>query len=131
MSSAGGPPMDPSEPRTFFARGVAPPTARRKFDDPPVRISRPSPARRTYLHLHGNRGAGASDFRSRARLSHHRGERPWPSGLITHEETNGLMLGNAGIGHIYLRLSDPALRSLLAPTPFRQRQEVAALAVPA
>lgn len=45
----------------------------------------------------------------------HRGERPWPSGLLSHEEINGLMLGNAGIGHVYLRLGDPTLRSLLAP----------------
>ena len=47
----------------------------------------------------------------------HRAERPWPSGLATHEEISGLMLGNAGIGHIYLRLGDPSLRSLLAPAP--------------
>jgi lantibiotic biosynthesis protein len=45
----------------------------------------------------------------------HRGERAWPSGLTTHEEICGLMLGNAGIGHVYLRLADPALRSLLYP----------------
>ena len=45
----------------------------------------------------------------------HRGERAWPSGLLTHEEICGLMLGNAGIGHIYLRLGDPTLGSLLAP----------------
>jgi lantibiotic modifying enzyme len=49
----------------------------------------------------------------------HRGERAWPSGLISHEEVSGLMLGNAGIGHIYLRLGDPALASLLAPVPRR------------
>jgi lantibiotic modifying enzyme len=49
----------------------------------------------------------------------HRGERPWPSGLISHEEINSLMLGNAGIGHVYLRLADPALGSLLAPAPQR------------
>ncbi|MHB8271913.1 lanthionine synthetase LanC family protein [Bradyrhizobium sp.] len=47
----------------------------------------------------------------------HRGERAWPSGLLTHEEISGLMLGNAGIGHVYLRLGDPALGSLLAPAP--------------
>jgi hypothetical protein len=47
----------------------------------------------------------------------HRGERPWPSGLLTHEEISGLMLGNAGIGHVYLRLADPTLGSLLAPVP--------------
>jgi lantibiotic biosynthesis protein len=45
----------------------------------------------------------------------HRGERAWPSGLMSHEEIGGLMLGNAGIGHIYLRLADPSLPSLLAP----------------
>jgi hypothetical protein len=27
------------------------------------------------------------------------------------------MLGNAGIGHIYLRIGDPSLGSLLAPIP--------------
>jgi lantibiotic biosynthesis protein len=46
----------------------------------------------------------------------HRGERPWPSGLASREEISGLMLGNAGIGHILLRLADPQLPSLLAPT---------------
>lgn len=46
---------------------------------------------------------------------HHRGERPWPSGLTSREEISGLMLGNAGIGHIMLRLADPELPSLLAP----------------
>jgi len=45
----------------------------------------------------------------------HRAERAWPSGLLSHEEICGLMLGNAGIGHVYLRLADPALGSLLAP----------------
>ncbi|HEX8167158.1 MAG TPA: lanthionine synthetase LanC family protein, partial [Beijerinckiaceae bacterium] len=49
----------------------------------------------------------------------HRGEQPWPSGLFTHEEVSGLMLGNAGIGHVYLRLADPSLGSLLAPAPLR------------
>jgi lantibiotic modifying enzyme len=47
----------------------------------------------------------------------HRGERAWPSGLISHEEIDGLMLGNAGIGHVYLRLADPSLGSVLAPAP--------------
>jgi lantibiotic modifying enzyme len=50
----------------------------------------------------------------------HRAERPWPSGLMTHEEVSGLMLGNAGIGHVYLRLADPSLGSLLAPAPLLQ-----------
>jgi hypothetical protein len=36
---------------------------------------------------------------------------------LTHEEICGLMLGNAGIGHVYLRLGDPTLGSLLAPRP--------------
>ena len=49
----------------------------------------------------------------------HRGEKPWPSGLASQEEISGLMLGNAGIGHIYLRLADPSLPSLLAPVPQR------------
>ena len=46
---------------------------------------------------------------------HHFGDAPWPSGLISHEPIDGLMMGNAGIGHVYLRLADPSLRSLLAP----------------
>jgi lantibiotic modifying enzyme len=45
----------------------------------------------------------------------HDAEQPWPSGLPTREELNGLMMGNAGIGHFYLRLADPTLPSLLAP----------------
>jgi lantibiotic biosynthesis protein len=53
----------------------------------------------------------------------HRGERPWPSGLISHEEINGLMLGNAGIGHVYLRLADPSLRSLLVPGSLRDSSQ--------
>ncbi len=60
----------------------------------------------------------------------HRGERAWPSGLLTREEVGGLMLGNAGIGHIYLRLADPTLGSLLAPVP-RQMTARAADAVAA
>jgi lantibiotic modifying enzyme len=47
----------------------------------------------------------------------HRGERPWPSGLPSQEEICGLMLGNAGIGHVFLRLADEKLPSLLAPMP--------------
>jgi lantibiotic modifying enzyme len=62
----------------------------------------------------------------------HRGERPWPSGLLTHEEISGLMLGNAGIGHVYLRLGDPTLGSLLAPVPQRMAARTGkAAAVPA
>jgi lantibiotic biosynthesis protein len=49
----------------------------------------------------------------------HRGERAWPSGLASQEEISGLMLGNAGIGHVYLRIGDPKLSSLLAPAPSR------------
>lgn len=47
----------------------------------------------------------------------HRGERPWSSGLASQEEVSSLMLGNAGIGHIYLRLADAKVPSLLAPAP--------------
>jgi lantibiotic modifying enzyme len=62
----------------------------------------------------------------------HRGERPWPSGLMTHEEISGLMLGNAGIGHVYLRLGDPSLGSLLAPSPLLETHHASgAIAVPA
>jgi lantibiotic modifying enzyme len=46
---------------------------------------------------------------------YHEPERPWPSGLLTHEEICGLMLGNAGIGWLFLRLADPALHSVLVP----------------
>jgi lantibiotic modifying enzyme len=48
---------------------------------------------------------------------HHFADWPWPSGLLTHEPIDGLMMGNAGIGHVYLRLADPALQSVLAPAP--------------
>ena len=62
----------------------------------------------------------------------HRAERPWPSGLATHEEVSGLMLGNAGIGHIYLRLADASLGSLLAPAPLPETAAVRnAIAIPA
>ena len=62
----------------------------------------------------------------------HRGERPWPSGLASHEEISGLMLGNAGIGHVYLRIGDPTLGSLLAPAPQRTAALTGqAVAVPA
>lgn len=46
---------------------------------------------------------------------HHEAERPWPSGLMTREQIDGLLMGTAGIGHVYLRLADPALPSILAP----------------
>jgi lantibiotic biosynthesis protein len=46
---------------------------------------------------------------------HHVGVQPWPSGLLTHEPIDGLMLGHAGIGHVFLRLADPSLRPVLAP----------------
>lgn len=46
---------------------------------------------------------------------HHFGELPWPSGLISREPIDGLMMGHAGVGHVFLRLADPALPSLLAP----------------
>ena len=42
---------------------------------------------------------------------------------MTHEEICGLMLGNAGIGHVYLRLADPTLNSLLAPGPLQQEMQ--------
>jgi hypothetical protein len=51
---------------------------------------------------------------------------------MTHEEISGLMLGNAGIGHVYLRLSDPSLGSLLAPSPMLETHHASgAIAVPA
>ena len=46
---------------------------------------------------------------------HHFDDVPWPSGLMSHEPIDGLMMGNAGIGHVYLRLADPSLAPLLAP----------------
>ena len=33
---------------------------------------------------------------------------PWPCGVLQGGETPGLLLGLAGIGHVYLRLHDPA-----------------------
>ncbi|HEV3088050.1 MAG TPA: lanthionine synthetase LanC family protein, partial [Candidatus Elarobacter sp.] len=44
-----------------------------------------------------------------------RGELPWPSGLMSREQIDGLLLGTAGIGHVYLRLADPSLEPILAP----------------
>jgi lantibiotic biosynthesis protein len=62
----------------------------------------------------------------------HRGERAWPSGLASHEDISSLMLGNAGIGHIYLRIGDPTLPSLLAPMPPRMAAQIGGpVAVPA
>jgi lantibiotic biosynthesis protein len=46
---------------------------------------------------------------------HHFGDAPWPSGLLSHEPIDGLMMGHAGIAHVYLRLADPSVRALLAP----------------
>jgi len=60
-------------------------------------------------------GALVTALAEQAAAVHHDGEHPWPSGLMTREESNGLMMGNAGIGHFYLRLADPALPSVLAP----------------
>jgi lantibiotic modifying enzyme len=58
---------------------------------------------------------------------HHFGDVPWPSGLMSHEPIDGLMMGNAGIGHVYLRLSDPSLPSILAPAnaPAQRKLDVA------
>jgi len=52
---------------------------------------------------------------TRAVADFHDAERPWPSGLLTREELSGLMLGNSGIGWLFLRLADPSLRSILVP----------------
>jgi lantibiotic modifying enzyme len=59
--------------------------------------------------------AALSGIVGRAISEFHHGEQPWPSGLLTREELSGLMLGNAGIGWLFLRLADPSLRSVLAP----------------
>jgi type 2 lantibiotic biosynthesis protein LanM len=40
---------------------------------------------------------------------------PWPCGLPGANETPGLMLGLAGIGHFYLRLADPTTPTVLLP----------------
>jgi lantibiotic modifying enzyme len=40
---------------------------------------------------------------------------PWPTGLPSREPAHGLMLGDAGIGHFFLRLTDPTQESVLAP----------------
>jgi lantibiotic modifying enzyme len=37
----------------------------------------------------------------------------WPCGIRDGGQSPGLLLGLAGIGHFYLRLHDPALRSVL------------------
>jgi lantibiotic modifying enzyme len=38
---------------------------------------------------------------------------PWPSGLMTGGENPTLLLGSAGTGYFYLRLSDPSIPSVL------------------
>lgn len=50
-----------------------------------------------------------------AAARHHDGDAPWPSGLLSREQIDGLMMGTAGIGHVFLRLADPSLGSVLAP----------------
>lgn len=40
---------------------------------------------------------------------------PWPCGLPNANETPGLMLGLAGIGHFYLRVADPSTPTVLLP----------------
>lgn len=60
-------------------------------------------------------GALTTAIAGSAAAAFHDSERPWPSGLVTREELSGLMMGNAGIGHFYLRLADPGLDSVLAP----------------
>jgi len=46
---------------------------------------------------------------------HHFGDAPWPSGLMSHEPIDGLMMGHAGVAHVYLRLADTSVAPLLAP----------------
>jgi len=46
---------------------------------------------------------------------HHAAEAPLPSGLTSREQIDGLLMGSAGVGHVFLRLADPALASVLAP----------------
>jgi class II lanthipeptide synthase len=47
--------------------------------------------------------------------------RTWPSGTYESREDPSLMLGEAGIGHFYLRLADPETAAVLLPEP-RVRQ---------
>lgn len=51
-------------------------------------------------------GAQAAAREGAERFEHRRV--PWPCGLAGVNETPGLMLGLAGIGHFYLRLADPS-----------------------
>lgn len=47
----------------------------------------------------------------------------WPCGIMGAGETPGLLLGLAGIGYFYLRLSDPAtVPSILLPLPLKEDQ---------
>lgn len=71
-------------------------------------------------------GALTTAIAASAAAAFHDAERPWPSGLVTREELSGLMMGNAGIGHFYLRLADPGLDSVLAPGASLVRAPVAA-----
>jgi lantibiotic biosynthesis protein len=43
--------------------------------------------------------------------------RPWPCGTGSGAWDPGLMLGEAGIGHLLLRLADPSVPSILLPVP--------------
>ncbi|HYO15817.1 MAG TPA: lanthionine synthetase LanC family protein [Thermoanaerobaculia bacterium] len=50
----------------------------------------------------------AGEIALRAIERHHGEDEPWPCGVRGGGETPGLMLGLAGIGHLFLRLHDPA-----------------------
>jgi lantibiotic modifying enzyme len=50
----------------------------------------------------------AGEIARRAIERHHGEDEPWPSGVRGGAETPGLMLGLAGIGHLFLRLHDAA-----------------------
>ena len=47
------------------------------------------------------------------------GDEAWPCGTLHGISDPGLMMGEAGIGYYYLRLSDDQLFSVLCPTPGR------------
>lgn len=73
--------------------------------------------------LHGAHMLGDQDMEIQAReaalasiAAYGAGKRPWPCGAHTGE-VPGLMLGLAGIGHVFLRLHDPAVPSVLFLRP--------------
>jgi lantibiotic modifying enzyme len=81
------------------------------------------------LHVPGGGAETERLFQNVARCAaaFARGQKPWPCGSLTGEETPGLMLGLAGIGYQHLRMVRPAeVGSLLLPMVSTPRRRSAA-----